>query len=121
MKKELIKQIEQQMAVVLNNAQNEKLHEVLEHELYAVEIIIKQQDTGLSQAKTNEELLVDFLAAKHVEGCSERSISYYKSTLEKSIKILEKPLNQTPPYRKRWKKQDDEMAKCNKLCYNHVV
>lgn len=94
MKKELIKQIEQQMAAVLNNAQNEKLNEVLEHVLYAVEIIPKQSATELSQSKTNGELLANFLAAKQVEGCSARSIGYYKSTLENAIKILEKPLNQ---------------------------
>ena len=94
MKKELIKQIEQQMAAVLNNAQNEKLHEVLEHELYAVEIIPKQTELGLTQSKTNKELLADFLAAKQVEGCSTRSIGYYKSTLENAIKILKKQLNQ---------------------------
>ena len=94
MKKELIKQIEQQMAAVLNNAQNEKLHEVLEHELYAVEITPKQTESALTQSKSNEELLADFLAAKQVEGCSARSIGYYKSTLENAIKILEKPLNQ---------------------------
>ena len=94
MKKELIKQIEQQMSAVLNNAQNEKLHKVLEHELYAVEIIPKQTESGLTQSKSNENLLTDFLAAKQVEGCSVRSIGYYKSTLENAIKILEKPLNQ---------------------------
>ena len=94
MKKELIKQIEQQMSAVLNNAQNEKLHEVLEHELYAVEITTKQTESGLTQSKSNEELLSDFLAAKQVEGCSARSIGYYKSTLENAIKILEKSLNQ---------------------------
>lgn len=94
MKKDLIKQIELQMAAVLNNAQNEKLHEVLEHELYAVEITQKQTESGLTQSKSNEELLTDFLAAKQVEGCSVRSIGYYKSTLENAIKILEKPLNQ---------------------------
>lgn len=94
MKKELIKQIEQQMSAVLNNAQNEKLHEVLEHELYALEIIPKSAETGLSQLKTNDEFLADFLAAKQVEGCSVRSIGYYKSTLENAVKILEKPFNQ---------------------------
>lgn len=94
MKKELIKQIEQQMSAVLNNAQNAKLHEVLEHEFYAVEIIPKQTETELTQAKGNVELLADFLAAKQVEGCSARSICYYKSTLENAIKILEKPFNQ---------------------------
>lgn len=46
MKKELIKQIEQQMSAVLNNAQNEKLHEVLEHGLYALEIIPKSSLSG---------------------------------------------------------------------------
>ena len=94
MKKELIKQIEQQMSAVLNNAQNEKLHEVLEHEFYAVEITPKQTESALTQSKSNEELIADFLAAKQVEGCSARSIGYYKSTLENAIKILEKPLNQ---------------------------
>ncbi len=94
MKKELIKQIEQQMSAVLNNAQNEKLHEVLEHELYTVEITSKQIQPCLTQSKSNEELLTDFLAAKQVEGCSVRSLGYYKSTLENAIKILEKPLNQ---------------------------
>ncbi len=94
MRKELIKQIEQQMSAVLNNAQNTKLHEVLEHELYAVDLVPKQTEKKLSQSKTNEELLSDFLAAKQVEGCSARSIGYYKSTLENAIKILEKPLNQ---------------------------
>lgn len=94
MKKELIKQIEQQMSAVLNNAQNEKLHEVLEHELYTVEITSKQIQSCLTQSKSNEELLTDFLAAKQVEGCSVRSLGYYKSTLENAIKILEKPLNQ---------------------------
>lgn len=94
MKKELIKQIEQQMSAVLNNAQNEKLHEVLEYELYAVEIIAKSTEYGLLQSKSNNALLEGFLAAKQVEGCSSRSISYYKSTLENAIKTLEKPLNQ---------------------------
>ena len=94
MKKELIKQIEQQMSAVLNNAQNEKLHEVLEHELYTLEVTQKSAEVGLSQTKSNNELLANFLAAKQVEGCSARSISYYKSTLENAIKTLEKPLNQ---------------------------
>ncbi|MBO4704151.1 MAG: tyrosine-type recombinase/integrase [Spirochaetaceae bacterium] len=94
MKQQLIKQIEQKMVRMLNNAQIEKLHEVLEHELYAVEIIPKQTETNLTPSKKNFELLNDFLAAKQIEGCSARSISYYKSTLENAIKILEKPLNQ---------------------------
>lgn len=36
----------------------------------------------------------EFLSAKQVEGCSERSVNYYSSTLDNLIKNLEKPFNQ---------------------------
>lgn len=93
MKEILIKNIEQQMCAVLNNAQNQKLHEVLTHCLYEVTVSSGVTDNN-QYAKDNSSLLETFLAAKHVEGCSERSIKYYKSTLQKAITILQKPFNQ---------------------------
>ena len=93
MKEILIKNIEQKMCAVLNNAQNQKLHEVLTHCLYEVTVSASLTDNNQS-AKDNSILLEKFLAAKHVEGCSERSIKYYKSTLQKAILTLRKPLNQ---------------------------
>ena len=75
MKEILIKNIEQQMCAVLNNAQNQKLHEVLTHCLYEVTVSSGVTDNNQS-AKDNSSLLEIFLAAKHVEGCSERSIKY---------------------------------------------
>lgn len=93
MKEILIKNIEQQMCSVLNNAQNQKLHEVLIHCFY--EVTVSSGITNNNQSvKDNSSLLENFLAAKHVEGCSERSINYYKSTLQKAITILQKPFNQ---------------------------
>ena len=93
MKEILIKNIEQQMCSVLNNAQNQKLHEVLIHCFY--EVTVSSGITNNNQSvKDNSSLLENFLAAKHVEGCSERSIKYYKSTLQKAITILQKPFNQ---------------------------
>ena len=93
MKEILIKNIEQQMCSVLNNAQNQKLHEVLIHCFY--EVTVSSDITNNNQSvKDNSSLLENFLAAKHVEGCSERSINYYKSTLQKAIAILHKPFNQ---------------------------
>ncbi len=93
MKEILIKNIEQQMCSVLNNAQNQKLHEVLIHCFY--EVTVSSGITNNNQSvKDNSSLLENFLAAKHVEGCSERSINYYKSTLQKAIAILHKPFNQ---------------------------
>ena len=93
MKETLIKNIEQQMCASLNNAQNQKLHEVLTYCLYDVTITTNNECTS-NVKNDNSTLLENFLAAKHVEGCSERSIKYYKSTLQKAITILHKPFNQ---------------------------
>lgn len=93
MKEIIIKAIEQQMCASLNNAQNQKLHEVLTYCLYDVSITTNNECTS-NVENDNSSLLENFLAAKHVEGCSERSIKYYKSTLQKAITILQKPFNQ---------------------------
>lgn len=93
MKETLIKNIEQQMCASLNNAQNQKLHEVLTYCLYDVTITTNNECTS-NVENDNSTLLENFLAAKHVEGCSDRSIKYYKSTLQKAISILQKPFNQ---------------------------
>lgn len=93
MKQTLIRQIQQEMAGVLNNAQRQKLKEVLEHCFFYVDVVSLENQT-LSQTKNNQTLKEEFLSAKQVEGCSERSINYYSSTLDNLIKTLQKAFNQ---------------------------
>lgn len=93
MKHTLITQIQQDMAGVLNNAQRQKLNEVLEHCFFYVDVV-SLENFSLPQTKNNQTLKEDFLSAKQVEGCSLRSINYYSSTLDNLIKDLEKPFNQ---------------------------
>ena len=93
MKHTLITQIQQDMAGVLNNAQRQKLKEVLEHCFFYVDVVSLENQT-LSQTKNNQTLKEEFLSAKQVEGCSERSINYYSSTLDNLIKTLQKAFNQ---------------------------
>lgn len=93
MKQTLIRQIQQEMAGVLNNAQRQKLKEVLEHCFFYVDVF-SLENQSLSQTKNNQTLKEEFLSAKQVEGCSLRSINYYSSTLDNLIKDLEKPFNQ---------------------------
>lgn len=93
MKKTLINQIQTEMSGVLNNAQRQKLSEVLEHCFFNVDVIALGNE-NLNQIKSNQSLKEEFLSAKQVEGCSERSVSYYSSTLDNLIKTLEKPFNQ---------------------------
>ena len=93
MKKTLINQIQTEMSGVLNNAQRQKLSEVLEHCFFNVDVIALGNE-NLIQSKSNLTLKEEFLSAKQVEGCSERSVNYYSSTLDNLIKSLVKPFNQ---------------------------
>lgn len=93
MKQSLINQIQTEMSGVLNNAQRQKLNEVLEHCFFYVDVV-SLENYSLPQTKNNQTLKEDFLSAKQVEGCSLRSINYYSSTLDNLIKVLEKPFNQ---------------------------
>lgn len=93
MKQTLIRQIQQEMSGVLNNAQRQKLKEVLEHCFFYVDVV-SLENQSLSQTKNNQTLKEEFLSAKQVEGCSERSINYYSSTLDNLIKTLQKAFNQ---------------------------
>lgn len=92
MKQNLIKDIIQEMLPYLNNAQIEKLQEVLHYNLAKCEITENEP-----QDKDSEQNYVElFLSAKRIEGCSEKSLKYYKATIEmmlvtvgKSVKHIE--------------------------------
>jgi site-specific recombinase, phage integrase family len=84
MKQNLIKDIVQGMLPYLNNAQSEKLQELLQYTLVNYDIKEKQY-----QEKTSEQNFVElFLSAKRIEGCSERSLKYYKVTIEAMLDEL---------------------------------
>ena len=93
MKKTLINQIQMEMSGVLNNAQRQKLCEVLEHCFFKMDVVPLDSQT-LNSGKDNTTLKDEFLSSKQIEGCSLRSISYYGSTLDNMIKSLQKPFNQ---------------------------
>ena len=86
MKQNLINDIVQGMLPYLNNAQNEKLQEVLQYVFADYALTEKQQ-----QEKTSKQNFVElFLSAKRIEGCSEKSLKYYKATIEAMLNELQK-------------------------------
>lgn len=89
MKNEVIKEIEQKMAKILNNEQKEKLKEVLLYTFYDIEVT-KKKDT-LNEDTTDYVQL--FISAKRIEGCSERTLNYYKSTIDNMIIDTNKKIN----------------------------
>ncbi|WP_423738385.1 site-specific tyrosine recombinase/integron integrase [Clostridium algidicarnis] len=88
--KELIIEIEQEMANLLNNMQMEELHKVLLKKLQGLTFIEETNKKSLKEEKINYCNI--FISAKRVEGCSEKSIKYYKSTIENMLKTLDKPV-----------------------------
>ena len=78
MKQQIIESIVQQMLAYLDNVQLKRLQNVLEHELFDCEI--KEQEE-CSEDDSNR-LLELFITAKRIEGCSERTLKYYQTTID---------------------------------------
>lgn len=90
MRQKLIQTVVTDMLSYLNNAQVEKLQEVLLHTLW-------DYDISLSDGKTKEQeqdLLALFLAAKRIEGCSEKSLKYYQATTQAMLDGIGKPIKE---------------------------
>ena len=86
MKDDLIKEIIQEMLPFLNNAQGEKLRDVLQYTFAKYEI-----NGNMTADKEVEQNFVElFLSAKRIEGCSEKSLKYYKTTIDKMLDELNK-------------------------------
>ena len=83
MEEKLVK-ILNEMAEYLNISQMKKLQEVLLKNMAEQEVC--------SSEVTNHEYLEMFIAAKKIEGCSDRTLTYYKSTVEHFLKSIDTPI-----------------------------
>ena len=88
MNNEIITEIKQQMCGALNNSQMELLHEVLTHSLWNLNIVKNNNVDQLVEGTENIIFLESFISAKMVEGCSEKTIKYYKSTINNMLEQL---------------------------------
>ncbi|MDU1938868.1 MAG: tyrosine-type recombinase/integrase [Veillonella sp.] len=80
---------------------NDILHDMSEvlsaKDLYALQIVLqKKLNTQNNQTYpyTNIEYMDMFISAKRIEGCSERTLAYYKATIEHMLSIIVVPLRQ---------------------------
>ena len=85
-KQDLIKDVVQGMLLYLNNAQCERLQEVLQYNLAKYEVTENKQQENNSKQNYVEL----FLSAKRIEGCSEKTLKYYKATIEMMIATVGK-------------------------------
>lgn len=79
MKETITSSIIQQMLFVLDNAQLKQLKKAIETTLSAYDIVKCDEEKS---SESDECMVEKFIAAKRIEGCSEKSLQYYKSTID---------------------------------------
>ena len=87
MKEELVREVMQQMLPYLDNAQLKKLEQVIEQALCHYEVIGLEIETEEDDSK---KLIGMFIAAKRIEGCSEKTLKYYQTTIDAMVVSLGK-------------------------------
>ena len=88
MKKEIINEILQKMLPYLNNQQLDQLKSTVDS------VLAKHEIADVSETKTSEELIGKFIEAKRIEGCSEKTLNYYRKTITDMLSGIEKEVMQ---------------------------
>lgn len=117
MKENLIREVIHGMLPYLNNAQNEKLREVLQFSLANYDLKEKEK-----QDEVKEENFVElFLSAKRIEGCSEKTLKYYESTIRAMLYDIQKDVKQvvTDDIRK-YLTEYQEIKKSSKVTIDNI-
>jgi len=87
MKDELVAEVMQQMLPYLDNAQLKQLRLVMEHTLFHYDV---SASAVKPEEDDSEKLVASFIAAKRIEGCSEKTLKYYQTTIDAMVSSLGK-------------------------------
>lgn len=93
-KQDIILSIMKDMSEYLNQKQLTELNKVLLDNLKNVELLEQELVYEDDYKKENKRLFELFLDGKKLEGCSENTITYYKSQLQIILKDINKPLRE---------------------------
>lgn len=92
-KRDIIQSITNEMTLSLTKIQIDKLKDVLYAKFENIELTeITDELKKLNEKGTNEKYIEMFISSKKVEGCSGRTIKYYKETIDKLISNLNKAI-----------------------------
>ena len=87
MKEELMEEVMQHMLSYLDNAQMEQLRQVMERALCRYDV---SEFEMKPEEDDSNDLIAKFIAAKRVEGCSEKTLKYYQTTIDAMVASLGK-------------------------------
>ena len=86
MKETIIRAINSDMNSYLNNYQQEKLNEVLKCNFFNIEITFNQYE----EQDDDVDYCSLFISSKRIEGCSERTIDYYETSIKNMLESINK-------------------------------
>ena len=110
---EKLAKILNEMAEYLSISQMKKLQEVLLKNM-------KEQEDSISEA-TNYDYLEMFIAAKKIEGCSDRTVAYYKVTVEHLLKCIDTPIRKiTTDEIRSYLAKYQEKSGCSKTTVDNI-
>ena len=87
------------------------------------EVLLKRLDenNARSEPAKNEEYLEMFLHAKRIEGCSDRTIDYYRSSNTHMLKMIDKPLRRvTTEDVRKYLSEYQKINNCGKSTLDNV-
>lgn len=91
MKQELMTEVIQLMLPHLDNNQLKQLQHAMEQTLFHYEVT---KSDIKSNKDDNNDLIEIFIAAKRIEGCSEKTLKYYRTTVEAMVSSISKNARQ---------------------------
>ena len=90
MKDRIIQKVLQNMLPHLSNEQMKLLQETLSHALYGITV----SETEETASEGTFDALAAFVAAKRIEGCSEKTLHYYEKTIRDLLSSIRKSAQQ---------------------------
>ena len=91
MKEQLINEIELKMLPYLNNEQLLQLRNTLRESLHGATV---SYDTDAKSEDIRRDAVEAFITAKRIEGCSEKTLGYYRKTIEAMLSGIGKTASQ---------------------------
>ena len=94
MKELFVKNVVNETTDFLDNNQRIKLKEILTGICLNYQIEIIEQTKKQETQKNNKDILNRFIASKEIEGCSTRTLNYYRDNISKMLNTVNLPINE---------------------------
>ena len=119
MKETLIREIEQAMLPYLDNSQMKQLQGALSRLLWNKQITVA--DPSIVDEPNDFGLMNAFLSSKKVEGCSDKTLRYYKVTIEKALTTIDIGVTHiTTDHVRQYLAQYEQVNKCSKANIDNI-